>query len=245
MFLLIKQVFSLYLSNIKSFFPFLLALMAASVLVEYFVLSEIVPNDNKGVMVLCFYSFALLVETIYVYVLISFFNDRVSGNRKNIVAYLKLTPSIYLKLFSVIVATTAITALTGMAGGWSSIVLFFPLIYLLTRCSFSNFYIRLKGLDVYSAVKLSWSETREYQWLILGSVFLSIVPMVLSVELLKAGVSYLTENFFVDKITTETFRAMLITFYLVLFFRFYSLAENIKETQANESLKNDVELDPA
>ncbi len=242
MFLLFKQICTVFFKNLPTIFFLLLAVITFKWFAYDFVLMKVLPEDNGGLHKLGSITLSFLVEAFYTYVVIGFFNSRVLGEPQNIISCMNVKAGIYWKIF---VANIVVYA-SFIAGAFAFVL---PGFYLLGRLSFAYFYIYLKGADVLPAVKTSWRETSEYQWWLfswsLGVSIVFAIFGILVIEVMRYGLPQDLASSFLYNVVSDTSTALLKVFCVVLFLRFYWVAENAKEAPTNDSIKGEVEAGPA
>ena len=134
---LLKQVLTLYLSNIGTISSFLLAIFCLRIFIDYYVLSEVVPLENKALVFICFYSFSFMVETLYICTLIKYLNHKHSNNPKSVFYCLVYENTSYINLFCSIIISVTLSVV-------GAIAFVLPGIFILSRLSFVYFFYRSK-----------------------------------------------------------------------------------------------------
>jgi hypothetical protein len=162
-----------------------------------------------------FFSLHVILIPLYLSALIVFMASRVDGNSPSF-------KSVYTKAFQFWWPMAVVYLVTSILIGIGFLALIIPGLIVMARTSYAQFYCVLENNSPMEAIKKSWSETRENQWIIL----IGLTVMYLAIEvpdwLASKALSAIGVNYAFIHVVTSILYGILFSLPIIFAFRMYS-----------------------
>ncbi len=161
-----------------------------------------------------FYTLHAMLIPLYLSALIIFMASRVDGNFPSFKA-------VYTKAFQFWLPMLVIYLITFILIGIGFMALIIPGMIVMARTSYAQFYCVLENISPMDAIKKSWSETKENQWVIL----IGLAVMQLTVEvpdwLASKVLTAIGANYAFIHVVTSVLYGILFSLPIIFAFRMY------------------------
>ena len=162
-----------------------------------------------------FFGLHIILIPLYLSALIVFMASRIDGNSKSFKA-------VYSKAIQFWLPMAVVYLVTSILIGIGFLALIIPGLIVMARTSYAQFYCVLENNSPMEAIKKSWSETKENQWVIL----IGLTVMYLAIEVpdwvTSKALTAIGAHYAFIHVVTSILYGVLFSLPIVFAFRMYS-----------------------